>query len=350
MAKKQKVLYLITKSNWGGAQRYVFDLATQMPFDAAVALGGEGELKQKLDQAGVKTISIPRLGRDIKIWDEILVFWEIFKIIRRENPDIVHLNSPKAGGLGALTARLAGIPNIIYTAHGWSFAEDRPAWQRLAIKFFSWLTILFCHQVIVISQSEYKKVENWPFARSKLHLIYNGASEPTFLPRGEARAALGLDQNEFIVGTIAELHKNKGLNYLTEKVVVIGEGEERKSLEGGALILLGRRENAAQYLKAFDVFILPSIKEGLPYVILEAGLACLPVIATKVGGIPEIIDHEKTGILVEPKNSPALTTAIQDLKNDPEKRATLGQNLRTTIQKRFSPAAMLNQTLLLYNK
>lgn len=370
MPKRQKVLYLITKSNWGGAQKYVYDLATSLPdLDVTVALGGRGELKQKLEQVGVRTVSIPRLGRDIKIWDEPLVLWEIWKIIRREAPDVVHLNSPKAGGLGALAIWLLNLLKAkrlkaVYTAHGWPFAEERPAWQKLAIKVFSWFTILFCHQIIVIAKSEYEKVASWPGARRKLHLIYNGVSEPVFLPRAEAREKLGLKQGEFIIGTIAELHKNKGLEYLYAALTtnwqgdpltwaLIGDGERTVlPVEGRSLIKilpLGRRENAAQYLKAFDLFVLPSIKEGLPYVLLEAGLAALPTVATRVGGIPEIIEDGKTGLLVAPKDSPALAKAIDELRNDPEKMATLGRSLQAKVRAQFSPQQMLAETLKIYN-
>src|SRR5688572_22606349 len=113
---KKKILYIITKSNWGGAQKYVHDLATGLPkeqFDVAVAFGhaspeatqakrGTGSLKERLDVAGIRTISIPRLGRDIQLIDESAVFFSLVKLIRNEKPDVIHLNSPKIGGLGAL--------------------------------------------------------------------------------------------------------------------------------------------------------------------------------------------------------------------------------------------------------
>ncbi len=364
--QRPKILYFITKSNWGGAQKYVYDLATEMGPEVVVVLGGDGELKTKLESVGVKTISLARLGRDIKLWSEFLVLIKFWKIIRAEKPNIVHLNSPKAGGLGALVARLAGVPKIIYTAHGWPFAEERPTWQKLAIKFFSWLTIALCHQVIVIAESEYQKVASWPLARRKLHLIYNGIKDLDFLPREIARARLSLDPDKFIIGTIAELHKNKGLEYLKTALTnwqgesltwaLIGEGELHSQVkswkanwQGESLTWVGAKDNAAQYLKAFDLFVLPSIKEGLPYVLLEAGLAALPVIATRVGGIPEIIDHEVDGILVNPKDPPALAQAILELQTKSSKSAQFGQKLRAKIQTKFSPHLMLAKTLEIYD-
>src|SRR3989344_1038967 len=103
-----KILYCITKSNWGGAQRYVYDLATHLPaeFEAAVVLGGDGALKTRLEIAGIPTIPLSRLERDIHIRGDIKTFFELLGIFRRERPDIIHLNSSKMGILGTLAARI----------------------------------------------------------------------------------------------------------------------------------------------------------------------------------------------------------------------------------------------------
>src|SRR3989339_170438 len=109
MAGKKKILYIITKSNFGGAQRQVFDLATGLSkekFEVAVALGGRGLLKEKLDATGIRTISVETLGRDVKIFNDLISFFKIFQIIKKEKPDILHLHSSKVGFLGALIGRL----------------------------------------------------------------------------------------------------------------------------------------------------------------------------------------------------------------------------------------------------
>src|SRR5690606_30501769 len=141
---KRKILFLITKSNWGGAQRYVYDLAAGLPeeeFETLVALGGDGPLTDKLRSQGVRVVPLPALQRDMSIDKDIQSFFDIWAIIRVERPHIFHVNSSKAGLFGALIGRLAGVPKIIFTAHGWGFNEDRPGWQKLAIKFGHWLTI-----------------------------------------------------------------------------------------------------------------------------------------------------------------------------------------------------------------
>src|SRR3989344_3698692 len=135
-----KILYGITKSNLGGAQRYVFDLAAEMKgqkHDVAVICGGHGELVQKLQTAGVRTISIPGFGRDMDLLNDASRLLTIIKTVRHEQPDVFHINSAKMGGAGIFAGRLMGVPRIIFTAHGWAFNEPRPFWQKGLIKFFS---------------------------------------------------------------------------------------------------------------------------------------------------------------------------------------------------------------------
>ncbi len=133
-----KILYIITKSNWGGAQRHVYDLALAMKsrgHEVKVALGGEGLLKTKLEAAGIFTYTIAALGRDISVGRDAGSFKEIFSVIKSQRPDVLHLHSPKAAGMGALAGRLLRIKNIVMTVHGFTFNEDRPIHERLAIKF-----------------------------------------------------------------------------------------------------------------------------------------------------------------------------------------------------------------------
>ena len=150
---KKKVLFLITKSNFGGAQRYVFDLATHLDRDryaVAVALGGNGSLIEKLTEAAIRVIRIPGLQRNISFKKELLSFWQIHKLLKAERPDVLHVNSSKAGGIGAFIGRLHRVPCIVYTAHGWAFNEDRSLVSRLLVGFLHWLTILFAHHTITV--------------------------------------------------------------------------------------------------------------------------------------------------------------------------------------------------------
>lgn len=303
----KKILFVITKSNWGGAQRYVFDLATHLPreeFETVVAFGGAGPLKEKLEAAGVRTISIPSFQRDISIGKEFASLKELTKIFKDERPDIVHLNSSKAVFLGALVGRFVGVPNIIATVHGWAFNEARPAWQKDILRFVQWLSIILAHKTIVVSYTDAKQAENWPFVGKKISAIHNGIDLQMKFGSGEKiRGAFPTGAK--ILGTIGELTKNKNQIALIEQakqdpelcVAIVGEGEERTNLEAnikeyglGERIKLFGFMPASEVLKGFDTFALPSLKEGLPYVLLEARAASLPIVANRVGGVSEILD------------------------------------------------------------
>lgn len=373
---KKKVLFVITKSNWGGAQKYVYDLATGLPrdnFEVAVALGGAGVLSDKLRSLGIGTIPLPSLERNINPLKDFLSFLALVKLFKIERPDVVHLNSAKASGLGALAGRLAGVPCIIFTAHGWAFNEERSWLSRSAIKIASWATVLLAHKTIAVSDTVFHDLK-WLGAPHKMVVIKNGIGPIDFLAPALARARLGelvnakFPPHPFFVGTIAELHKNKGLSYAIEAFkelalnnlslyyFIIGEGEEKEPLNAlvehhgllGRVFLLGFVQDASVFLKGFDAFVLPSIKEGLPMVILEAGLARLPVIATTVGGIPEVIEHEKTGILVPARDPKALVAAVLKLIATPSVSTKLAETLYERVHTKFSLDRALTETIKLY--
>lgn len=376
---KTKILFVITKSNFGGAQKYVYDLATNIPkdkFNVVVATGGTGILIQKLHEQNIRVLPILSLTRDVKVGNDFKAFFELWSIFRNERPDVVHLNSAKAGGVGALAARLAGVPRIIFTAHGWAFNEERSTLQRLFIKFFSWMTTLLSHKTIAVSLAVKNDTRKWLFAQKKIIVVRNGVSDTKFYDREEAReklfsqTSITLPSNAFLLCTIAELHNNKGLQYSIKAFAelakentslhyfIFGDGEEKEHLDTlirslgmeGRAHLLGFTKGASTFLRAFDLFILPSITEGLGFVILEAGCAGIPVIASRVGGIPEIIDDGRTGILIPLRNTPAISSAIKSLIDDPLLRAKLGTALQEKVLQDFSLSRMVKQTIILYTK
>lgn len=379
---RKKILYCITKSNWGGAQRYVYDLATSLPkdsFDIAVLHGEEGALSEKLKQAGIRTISLKELSRNINIFKDFSTFFKLIKIFKTEKPDIIHLNSSKMGLLGALAGRFVRIKKIIFTSHGWAFNEDRSVWQKKILFMFQWLTIKLAHQTIAVSEQTKHQISENNSLDKKITVIRNGLAEISFLNKTAAREKISEKMpadfnpgNRLWLGTISELHKNKGLKYIIEAMhlldvtydnrnnlpilVIIGEGEKRAKLEQrinrygleDTVFLVGRIEDAQKYLKAFDIFTLTSITEALPYVILEAGLAGLPIIASGVGGIPEIIDDMKSGILIRPKEPEEIQKAIDFLRSNQEKMPILGHNIREKIMAEFSQERMVKETSALY--
>lgn len=390
--KKLKILYVITKGNWGGAQRYVFDLATHETnnqFEIVVLIGEGTELKTRLTEKKIRVIPFSFMNRDISFWNDFITLGRLFRLFTREQPDIVHLNSSKAGGLGGLAARLSNLSSfllyrinairypiktirIIFTAHGLPMDENRPIGQRLAILAVSYFTVLLSHHTICVSKKDAARVSCWPFVQTKGAVIPLGITAPPFLSRSEARAILeraihkpsGFLSDKLIIGTIAELTTNKGLPYailaLKElpqaQYIIIGDGEKQNKIlddirtEGLAdrIFLAGQIPNAARLLKAFTIFLLPSLKEGLPYALLEAGLARLPVIASAVGGIPDLITAQ-TGILVNPKQPKEITIALSALLMDKKRQTDLGANLERRITKQHSLNEMITKTHALYH-
>ncbi len=303
----KKILLVITKSNWGGAQRYVYDLATALPkteFEVSVAFGQPGRLADELRRAGIATHPITSLQRDVSVSADIKSFFELLRLFRTKKPDIVHLNSSKAGGIGALAARLAGVPKIIFTAHGWPFWEVRNFLSRALIYFFSWLTALLSHKVIVVSDYDLSVAKKMPFIGHKAIRIYNGIDFNFSLGSGDV-IRHSFPKGARITGTIGELTRNKNQIALIEEakdspemyVAIVGDGEDRQYLmkkihEYGleSRVKIMGFHWASEVLRGFDVFALPSIKEGLPYVLLEAKAVGLPIVANQVGGVGEILD------------------------------------------------------------
>jgi glycosyltransferase involved in cell wall biosynthesis len=298
---------VITKANWGGAQRYVYDLATSLSyqdFEVEVAFGTSGRLASELSKKDIVTHAIASMQRDVSLYADAQSFFELRKLFKAQKPDIVHLNSSKAAGLGALAARICGVPKIIFTAHGWPFWEKRSYIARAGIWILSWVTALLAHKIIVISNYDLRVAQKMPFVRHKLVRIYNGIDTKEVFSSGQIiRAAF--PPGAKIIGTIGELNKNKNQVALLERaknnpemyVAIVGEGENRAMLEEkiktynlSTRVKLFGFLPAYEVLRGFDVFALPSIKEGLPYVLLEARRAGLPIEANRVGGVGEIID------------------------------------------------------------
>lgn len=378
--QKIKIGYIITKGVWGGAGKYVYSLATSLPKDKydVFVITGEGEiLKRRLTEAGIRTYEIKNLKRDVSFLSEIASFAEIFQIIFKENPKILHLNSPKASGLGAVIGRMLLTPKIIQTIHGWSFNEERNFFSKILIYLFSWITTLLCDKTIVIAKAEKTQAEKMPFInKKKITLVRNGIEKIEYINRDIVRRALidritgnisgvEISINTVWIGTICELHKNKGLDFAIEALseiksdfvfFIIGEGEEREKLEklvyeremGNKIFLVGFIDIAKYYLKAFDIFTLTSRKEGLPYTLLEAGRAGTTILANSVGGIPDIINNEENGILINKMDKKEFKTKMEYLLSNPKIRKEFGKKIKEKIDKEFSIDEMLKKTFTLY--
>lgn len=395
----KKILFIVTQSEFGGAQRFLWNLISgltqivkQKDADIVVAAGPEGDdengLLRFLEKKGINTKHLKYLRRGVNPLFDYLGTVEILGLIKKEKPDILFLCSSKAGFLGSLAARLyksALQPKVIYRIGGWAFNDPRPFWQKLLYKFIEKISARWKDVIIVNAECHRKQaIELGIKPRGEILTIYNGIdiNNLVFFDKEQAREKLNylISNSKFlisnlprrqagqipnskfqilnsvIIGTIANLYPAKGIEYLIEaakllkdknkKFVVIGEGMERNKLERlikkyklNNFFLIGAISDAYKYVKAFDIFVLPSVKEGFPWTILEAMLAEVPVIATKVGVASEI----QPGVLVEPRNAKELSDAIKKMLRNKNLREKLTKKAKETLESKFTLSQMVKE-------
>ncbi len=378
MPNRTKVLYVVTQSEFGGAQRYVLDLAINLPndqYEIMIACGeGSGELIARAFEHGVPTHPLRSVGRAISLLRDSAGFFELVALFRKERPDVVHLNSSKAGILGGLAAKVARVPKIIFTAHGLVFHEPLPRWQKALYRLLEQSARPLRDAIITVSNADRESAIRARLARpERIMHIPNGIGDVAFLDRTAARAALaqkiGRALPDRLIGTIANFYPTKGLPCLLAALhevrrthpditaVIIGEGTERPYLESlieknnlhNTVILAGALPNAARCLKAFDLFVLPSVKEGWPYAILEAMAAEVPIVATRVGGIPEMLEPDR-GMLVPAADPKALTRAIAYMLVRPTAAQAATRRACLAATSKFTLSRMIERTRAVYER
>lgn len=331
--KSVKLLLAITKSNWGGAQKYVYDLATHFQndkrFDVTVLTGGDGDLVKKLSEKGISILQIPFLKRDINVGSDIRSAFWLYRTIRKEKPDILHLNSSKIGLLGAILGRISGVKNIVFTAHGWPFNETRPFYQRIIFRILAMLTVFLAHKTIAVSQSVINSLRAPRYLSRKMSCIYTGITPPSLYEDGIFFTEFGLEKTPGVqIVSIGELHISKGYDralvalahckHLPWTYHIMGTGDKRIYLEQlieqlgltGRVHLHGFVENASSYLNSFDFFLFPSKTEALGYVAIEALFSKLPIIASNAGGIPEVLFDDPFTKIVDCNNEKKFREAL----------------------------------------
>jgi len=370
----KKILYLITKAEMGGAQKYVLALAVaakEKGFDVVVASERNNYLADALREQDMPFREIPHLQRSVNVLKDLKLFWELFRLIRNERPDILHLNSSKVGAVGALVGKLVRVPKIVFTAHGWAFNDPRPEWQKKLLRVIAKFSARFQDVIICVSEYDHTQALAYNIAPGeKLIVVHNGLNTRSlhFLTRKEARVRLGLEENDYVIGTIANFYKTKALDTLVftaisayasdGKFVIIGDGPEKEKIERliekyrlqNRFALFGSLQDAGTYLKAFDVFMLPSKKEGLPYALLEAMTAKLPCIVSGAGGIPEVIENKVNGILIPHPSPGNLWNAISDLREHKKYAHELGAKAAETIATKFTLKKSVEKTLAIYDE
>ena len=345
-----KILFIITQSELGGAQRWVFDTATNLDskkYQVTVA-SQPGPLLNKLQENKIKTHRLNNLVRSISPIRDLFGLIELYRLIKKERPDVVQLCSTKAGLLGALAGKLAQSNKIIYRIGGWSFNDPRPQWQNNLFLWLEKISAPWKDLIIVNSQQGYDEALKYKIcSKEKLRLLYNGIDYSKY------KYNLKNKSDTLKIGVIANFYPTKGLTYLIRslaqlesndiKTLIIGEGKERSKLE--QLIkelnihnctLAGSQSDPWQYFEqqgGIDIFVIPSVKEGMPYVLLEAMANSLPIITTNVGGIREIIKDSKNGLLIPSKDTKKMSQSINHLIKDKALREKLGKQADQDIKK-----------------
>ena len=383
---KKRILFIITQSELGGAQRFLFNLISHLDKDAyellvAVGSSGNGDFLRVLKAGGIPYQTLKFLKREPMINDIRAVF-EIRNLVKKYRPDILFLNSSKAGFIGSLASvfptRINAV-KVIYRIGGWTFNDPWPKWKKWLWIILEWFSAKWKDVIIVNNQhdlNQAKKLRIKP--RRQIALIHNGIEvyKLDLMEPGQARTKLlekaakssgRILQAKNIVGTIANFYPTKGLEYLigaadyfndNEDLVffIIGDGELRPELEKmirekgleRKVFLLGQIPDAYRFLSAFDVFVLPSVKEGFPWVLIEAMSAKLPVIATDVGAVPEIIDDHKNGLLVKPKSPDGLADKIKEVLENDHLRNELGIQAHQTVLFKFELDKMVEKIEALF--
>ena len=370
------LLYVITKLELGGAQKQLLTLIRHLDkkrFHLFLFTAKDGLLLPEALSVSGLTIKKSRcLERPINPLKDILALIEIYRFIKKNNIEIVHTHSSKAGILGRLAARLAKVKIIIHTVHGWSFNDYQPRVERL---FFIWLERLsarFSDKLVVASNYDRQKgLDNHIGKENKYSLIRYGVDYTEFNIKDQnIREELGINPNDLVVGMIACFKPQKSpqnfirLAFLVKKFsphikfLLVGDGILRRSIEKlieklnlkNYVILTSWRRDIPRILSAIDVFVLTSLWEGLPITVLEAMASSKPVISTHTGGVSEVIVEGKSGFLVTPRDINRMSERLAVLIKDENLRRQIGQNARAGLDSNFTLTNMISKTKNLYEE
>lgn len=382
-SRKKRVLFVITQSEMGGAQRFFYNFIPRLDkskYELLVASGsdGGGELLLNFKANNLNVVELKFLKRKISFFNDIWATFELRRLIKEFKPDTIFLNSSKAGFLGALAVRLyhgRKRMSVIYRIGGWSFNDPRPKWEKKLWIFIEKISARWKDIIIVNNKHDFDQAKQLKIKPQKdIVLIYNGLDvyKMDFLSREDARLKLfekiikhsgKIFQIDKIIGTIANFYPPKGLEYLVEAAehfknddtvafIIIGEGGERGKLENliktkgleKKIFLIGQVSEAYKLLSAFDIFVLPSLKEGFPWSLIEAMSAKLPVIATSVGAVPEIIENYRNGIIIRPGDATQIAAKIKEILGTDRLKQEMGIQAHQTVLFKFNADKMISQT------
>ncbi|HEY4706344.1 MAG TPA: glycosyltransferase [Thermodesulfobacteriota bacterium] len=358
MGERVRVLHLVQGLEVGGLEYMVVNLIKGLDnaryAPAVCCFDGLGSLESKLRGVDVHLLR-RRQGVDYAYP------FRLAALLRRERTQILHLHNPTAYFYGALAGAVARVPLVVYTEHA---RDIRPNMKiRVADKLLSFFTD---RVVAVAGHVKRNLVEYEWFNPSKVRVIYNGIDDSRFSAgagsEARAREALGIGESVPIIGIVARLDPIKNHRCLIKAMrlvvdafpgallLVVGDGPLRGELEeesratglGDNVRFLGTRADVESILRSLDVFVLSSVSEGLPLTVLEAMAAGRPIVATRVGGIPEAIEDGVDGLLVPPDDERGLAAAIKGMLADKKRAGEMARSARKKFEKSFSLRQMIS--------
>lgn len=365
--QRTNILFVITKLELGGAQKQLLSLLSHLDkqkFNPFLFTAQRGLLVQEALSINGLTLQRSKfLERPINPLKDISAFIELYLFIKKNNIEIVHTHSSKAGILGCWAAKLAKVKIIIHTIHGWSFNDYQRSLFRI---FFIWLERLSAHftdkLIVVSSYDKQKGLDNRIGKKDKYTLIRYGIDYAAFDIKDEnIKKELGINANDLVVGMIACFKPQKSpqdfikLAFLIKKVsqnvkfLLIGDGILRKKIERlicrfnlqKQVILPGWRTDIPRILAVMDIFVLTSLWEGLPISVLEAMASSKPIISTHTGGVGEIIVEGRSGFLVPPHDLNKISERLTILLKDGNLREAMGQNAKDDLGLDFTLTNMI---------
>ena len=367
-----RILHVITRLIHGGAQRNTMMCASeqarrghQVTLVTGPEAGPEGSLLEEAARDPYRLVVLPDLVRDPSPGKDLRAFLALWRLLGSEPFDVVHTHTSKAGILGRWAARLRGIPAIIHTPHGHVFHGYFSSWRTRIFREAERATARVTHRLVALTEGDLRDhLEEGIAPPERFAIIPSGVPLERY-----RRPAGGRPPGPLTLGFLARLVEVKGPRDLVEamallapafpqaRLVLIGDGPMRQELEGRVRDLalqdrvsfLGRLEDPAPILHGFDVFVLPSHNEGMGRAAVEAMAAGLPVVATRVGGLPDVVADGTTGLLVPPRDPEKLAGALARLLGDEALRDRFGEAGRLRAEE-FSDQVMFERLEALYRE
>jgi len=377
-----KVLHVITRLVVGGAQEntlYTAKLLNKQKFETLLVTGPsdnepEGSLDAEADEARIPLIKIPELVRNPHPVKDMIALWKLFCLMKKTKFDIVHTHCSKAGILGRIAAKLAGVPIIVHTPHGhvfYGYFNASVSWLFIVMER---LVGTFTDKIITLTERGKEEHIYYRIAKpEKFVAIPSGIDIRTLRSHAvdarKKREELGVRDEDFLIGTIARLAEIKGHKYLIAampeiireipqaKLLLVGDGPLKNELVRmcyelniiDKVLFLGIRKDVPDLISVMDLFVLPSLNEGMGKVFLQVQAMGKAVIAADVGGVCEIVKHGENGLLIPPKDPRAIARACIELLKDPTRSTEMGLKGKAQVDKRFSVETMVEKIERLYD-